>query len=61
MATTGDQAVSITGEKFGPEAPPLSVLIKDILDRYPDGQIFKVSLHSIRGGERCCDLINVTV
>ena len=31
------------GEDFGQRAPPLSVLIKGILERYPDGQIFKAS------------------
>ena len=28
---------------FGPKNPPLYVTIKDILQEYPDGQIFKVS------------------
>ena len=32
------------GEQFGQRRPPLSVTIKQILDRYPDGQIFKVLL-----------------
>ena len=29
-------------EQFGQKRPPLSVTIKGILERYPDGQIFKV-------------------
>ena len=29
-------------EEFGQKRPPLSVTIKGILERYPDGQIFKV-------------------
>ena len=32
------------GKKFGQREPPLSVTIRGILERYPDGQIFKVSL-----------------
>ena len=28
---------------FGQRPPPVSRLIKTILDRYPDGQIFKVN------------------
>ena len=32
----------LTGEQFGQRRPPLSVTIKGILERYPDGQIFKV-------------------
>ena len=31
------------GHTFGQRRPPLSVTIKSILSRYPDGQIFKVS------------------
>ena len=31
------------GRKFGQEKPPLYIAIKQILDRYPDGQIFKVN------------------
>ena len=30
------------GEVFGQRHPPLSIYIKGILERYPDGQIFKV-------------------
>lgn len=30
------------GEMFGQRHPPLSIYIKGILERYPDGQIFKV-------------------
>lgn len=33
---------NFVGEKFGQKRPPLSITIKQILDRYPDGQIFKV-------------------
>ena len=33
---------SESDEEFGPKLPPLSVAIKGILQRYPDGQIFKV-------------------
>ena len=33
----------VKGISFGQRRPPLSVAIKSILDRYPDGQIFKVS------------------
>ena len=29
-------------QQFGQRRPPLSVTIKGILERYPDGQIFKV-------------------
>ena len=32
------------GDVFGQKRPPLSVTIKQILERYPDGQIFKVGL-----------------
>ena len=31
------------GAKFGQRQPPLSLYIKGILERYPDGQIFKVT------------------
>ena len=31
------------GEDFGQRHPPLYIYIKGILERYPDGQIFKVS------------------
>ena len=34
--------MEITGHDFGQRRPPLSVTIKSILSRYPDGQIFKV-------------------
>ena len=36
--------LSLTGQHFGQRRPPLSVTIKAILERYPDGQIFKVCL-----------------
>ena len=43
MAGKGSKsALTYAGEKFGQKRPPLSVTIKQILDRYPDGQIFKV-------------------
>ena len=35
-------SLSLTGKQFGQQRPPLSVTIKAILERYPDGQIFKV-------------------
>ena len=34
--------MAIEGHTFGQRRPPLSVAIKSILSRYPDGQIFKV-------------------
>ena len=37
-------SLSLIGEQFGQRRPPLSVTIKAILERYPDGQIFKVCL-----------------
>ena len=37
MASDDDE-----GEVFGQRHPPLSIYIKGILERYPDGQIFKV-------------------
>ena len=36
------EETQFTGEAFGQKRPPLSVTIKQILERYPDGQIFKV-------------------
>ena len=39
MATGG-------GSTFGQRQPPLYVSIQKILDKYPDGQIFKVSVLS---------------
>ena len=39
--------------RFGQRPPPVSRLIKTILDRYPDGQIFKVRLNV----NFCCILI----
>ena len=35
-------SASLEGQHFGQTRPPLSVIIKQILERYPDGQIFKV-------------------
>ena len=40
-------SLSLIGEQFGQRRPPLSVTIKAILERYPDGQIFKVWLVKI--------------
>ena len=37
------QTTMAEGEEFGQRRPPLSVTIKQILERYPDGQIFKVN------------------
>ena len=39
------------GEDFGQEKPPLLVTVKRLLDKYPDGQIFKVC--------RCVKLIRI--
>ena len=36
------EVMPLKGKRFGQERPPLSVTIKGILERYPDGQIFKV-------------------
>ena len=36
------KSASLLGQHFGQRRPPLSVTIKAILERYPDGQIFKV-------------------
>lgn len=33
----------LEGFQFGQRRPPLSDTIKRVLDRYPDGQIFKAS------------------
>ena len=40
------------GEVFGQRHPPLSIYIKGILERYPDGQIFKV-----RNSQLCRDTL----
>lgn len=34
--------MDVTGEQFEMKDTPFSVAIKQILERYPDGQIFKV-------------------
>ena len=39
---TMDSSSSSEGHAFGQEQPPLYVTIQKILDKYPDGQIFKV-------------------
>ena len=39
VSLEGDESF---GEVFGQRHPPLSIYIKGILERYPDGQIFKV-------------------
>ena len=41
---TDSEEESGSSQHFGQRRPPLSVAIKRILERYPDGQIFKVSL-----------------
>ena len=37
-------------KRFGQHPPPVSKLIKNILDRYPDGQIFKVGAYVLVEG-----------
>ena len=37
-----EMSLSLTGVQFGQRRPPLSVIIKAILERCPVGQIFKV-------------------
>ena len=37
------------GHTFGQKQPPLYVTIQKILDKYPDGQIFKVCYVAICG------------
>ena len=37
-----DSSSAVEGHAFGQEQPPLYVTIQKILDKYPDGQIFKV-------------------
>ena len=39
---SASQMSELAGDHFGQRRPPLSVTIKAILERYPDGQIFKV-------------------
>ena len=46
------------GEQFGQRRPPLSVTIKSILERYPDGQIFKVK-HRLDGVLLICLCMHV--
>ena len=38
---------------FGQHLPPISKMIKNILERYPDGQIFKVILFQITVYLKC--------
>ena len=38
---------SVPSQAFGQRQPPLYVAIQKILDKYPDGQIFKVQLYCI--------------
>ena len=38
-----DRTGQVDGHTFGQRQPPLYVTIGKILDKYPDGQIFKVS------------------
>lgn len=33
---------TVKGERFGQRPPPISKLIRSLLDKYPSGQIFKV-------------------
>ena len=40
---SGGEEEESFGEVFGQRHPPLSIYIKGILERYPDGQIFKVN------------------
>ena len=40
MSSVGEMAQD--GHTFGQRQPPLYVTIQKILDKYPDGQIFKV-------------------
>ena len=40
---------TVEGEYFGQMPPPLSVTIKGILEKYPDGQIFKVWIFHMPG------------
>ena len=40
---------TVEGEYFGQMPPPLSVTIKGILEKYPDGQIFKFWIFTCRG------------
>ena len=39
-----DSGLSVKRQGFGYKLPPFYVTIREILDRYPDGQIFKVWL-----------------
>ena len=41
-STSGSRMADPNSHTFGQRQPPLSVTIKAILERYPDGQIFKV-------------------
>ena len=41
------------GEQFGQRRPPLPVTIKQILERYPDGQLFKVSFYDSNNELMC--------
>ena len=42
LPMSGGEEKENFGEVFGQRHPPLSIYIKGILERYPDGQIFKV-------------------
>ena len=42
MCSAMDSSSAVEGHAFGQRQPPLYVTIKKILDKYPDGQIFKV-------------------
>ena len=45
---TMDRSGASEGHTFGQRQPPLYVTIQKILDKYPDGQIFKVCIHPAR-------------
>ncbi|CAI8014099.1 Sacsin [Geodia barretti] len=41
MCSAMDSSSAVEGHAFGQRQPPLYVTIQKILDKYPDGQIFK--------------------
>ena len=48
MCSAMDSSSAVEGHAFGQEQPPLYVTIQKILDKYPDGQIFKVCRGNVR-------------
>ena len=52
-------SLSLAGQHFGQRQPPLSVTIKAILERYPDGQIFKVCL--VKGTKHNCNTATINL